>query len=122
MEKRDRNRLELAAFCRISPAANRRKSTWKRIENISGGGLLLEWSRGTSDAEAPKVGDSFTVELQLPSHPVFGERALEYKAKVVRVTLEKNDRVMVGLQTTRTRFRSVQPGAWQTAENLLPIQ
>ena len=122
MEKRDRNRLDLAVFCRISPAANRRKSTWKRIENISGAGLLVEWSRGKAEAKSPKVGDAFTVELQLPAHPVFGERALEYKATIVRVARLKDDRVMAGLQATQTRFKSLQPGSWQNAENVLPVQ
>ena len=122
MEKRDRNRLALTVFCRISPPGNRRKSTWKRIENISGAGLLVEWSRGKSEAEVPQVGDTFTAELQLPPHPVFGERALEYKAKIVRVARQKDDRVMAGLQTTQTRFRSLQPGSWQKVENGLPVQ
>jgi hypothetical protein len=122
MEQRDRNRLEFAVFCRIAPAANRRQSTWKRIQNISGAGLLVEWSRGKSDAVPPRVGESFTVELQLPSHPIFGERALEYKATVVRVTKQKGDRLMAGLQTTRTRFKPLRPGSWQQAETSATVQ
>ena len=122
MEKRDRNRLELAVFCRIVPATNRRKSTWKRIENISGAGLLVEWSRGESDTTVPQVGETFTVELQLPSHPVFGERVLQYKATLVRVTRQKDNRVMAGFQATRTRFKSLKPGSWQRAEVSAGIQ
>ena len=122
MEKRDRNRLELTVFCRIAPAANRRRSTWKRVENISGAGLLLEWSRGKSESPAPRLGETFTVELQLPPHPIFGERVLEYKATVVRVAKQKGDRVMAGLQTVQTRFRSLQPGSWQQADNASSVQ
>ncbi len=122
MEKRDRDRLELTVFCRIAPTANRRRSTWKRIENISGAGLLVEWSRGKSEAASPRLGDTFTVELQLPPHAIFGERVLEYKATVVRVSQQKGDRVMAGLKTTQTRFRSVNPGSWQQVQGTPTVQ
>ena len=122
MEKRDRDRLELTVFCRIAPVANRRRSTWKRIENISGAGLLVEWSRGKSEAPAPRLGEAFTVELQLPTHPIFGQRVLEYKATVVRVSQQKGDRVMAGLKTTQTRFRSLHPGSWQQTAGAPTVQ
>jgi len=115
MEKRNRDRLDLSVFCRIASAANQRRSAWKRIENISGAGLLVEWSRGDQDTPPPSVGESFVVELQLPPHPVFGQRALQYKAKVVRVSRQKNGRVLAGLATTQTRFRALTPGSWQEA-------
>ena len=114
--------MELTVFCRIAPAANRRRSTWKRIENISGAGLLVEWSRGKSSAAAPRLGETFTVELQLPPHPIFGARVLEYKATVVRVRQQKGDRVMAGLKTTQTRFRSVHPCSWQQTPAAPTIQ
>ena len=110
MEKRDRDRLALSVFCRVAPASNQRRS-----ENISGAGLLVEWSRGDQESAAPQVGESFVVELQLPPHPVFGQRALSYKAKVVRVTRQKNGRVLAGFQTTQTRFKSLRPGSWEAA-------
>jgi hypothetical protein len=122
MEKRNRDRLEMTAFCRIAPAANRRRSVWKRIENISGAGLLVEWSRGQQEAPEPALGEMFTVELQLPPHPVFGQRALRYKAKVVRVTRHKNGTVLAGLATTHTHFRAVAPGSWQEASEAHLVQ
>ena len=115
MEKRNRDRLTLTVFCRVAPAGNQKRSAWKRIENISGAGLLVEWSRGEKEAPTPSVGESFVVELQLPPHPVFGQRALQYKAKVVRVTRQKSGRVLAGFQTTQTRLRSLRPGSWQEA-------
>jgi hypothetical protein len=115
MEKRNRDRLDLTVFCRVAPASNQRRSAWKRIENISGAGLLVEWSRGEQEGAAPGVGEVFVVELQLPPHPVFGQRALQYKAKVVRVSRQKNGRVLAGLATTQTRFRALTPGSWQQA-------
>jgi hypothetical protein len=122
MEKRNRERLTLSVFCRVAPAANQRRSAWKRIENISGAGLLVEWSRGDQEAPAPSIGDIFAVELQLPPHPVFGQRALQYKAKVVRVTKQKNGRVLAGLATTQTRFRALTPGSWQDASESHVVQ
>src|SRR5207237_9687043 len=96
MEKRNRERLPMTVYCRVSPRNNRRKGAWKRIENISGAGMLVAWSEADSDTKAPHVGDSFTVELQLPAHPVFGQRALQFQSNVVRVIRQANGRVMVG--------------------------
>ncbi len=112
MDRRNRDRLTMTAFCRIAPSANHRRSTWKRIENISGAGMLVVWSRGESDIRAPRVGERYTVELQLPTHPVFGQRALQFKTKVVRVFQQPNGRLLAGLQTTQGRFRSIRPGTW----------
>ena len=122
MEKRNRDRMALSAFCRVAPVSNRRRSAWKKIENISGAGLLVEWSRDDQETPVPGVGESFVVELQLPPHPVFGQRALQYKAKVVRVSRQKNGRVLAGLSATRTRFRSLTPGSWQQPKDALMIQ
>src|SRR5438876_11948244 len=121
MEKRNRERMVLTVFCRVAPVANRRRSAWKRIENISGAGLLVEWGRGEEQA-APSVGEIFAVELQLPPHPVFGQRVLQYKAKIVRVSRQKNGRVLAGLQTTQTRFRALTPGSWQQATEVHMVQ
>lgn len=114
MEKRNRNRLALNVFCRIAGSAKRRHSAWKRIENISGAGMLVEWSRADSESPAPRVGESVAVELELPAHHIFGQRALEFRAKVVRVFRDSSGRIMAGLATTRCRFRSVRAGSWAT--------
>jgi hypothetical protein len=111
MEKRNRDRLSLDVFCRVAPSANRSQSAWKRIENISGTGLLVEWCKKEAEETAPKLGDTYTVELQLPSHPVFGQRVLQYKAIVVRVSRQSSGRVTAGLKTTKTSFKSLRPGA-----------
>jgi hypothetical protein len=112
MERRNRDRLKMTAFCRIVPLANRKRSTWKRIENISGAGMLVVWSRGEADDRLPNVGELHTVELQLPAHPVFGRRALQFKTKVVRVYRQANGQVMAGFESTQGRFRSIQSASW----------
>jgi len=122
MEKRDRERMVLTVFCRVAPVGKRRRSAWKRIENISGAGLLVEWSRDERGQLPPSIGDNYAVELQLPPHPVFGQRVLQYRAKVVRVTKQKNGRVLAGLQTTQTRFRALTPGSWQQAAEATLVQ
>lgn len=113
MDRRNRSRLELTAFCRIASVTNRRRSAWKRIENISGAGMLLAWSRGEEEIRLPKVGEQYTVDLPLPPHPVFGERALQFKTKVVRVFKQAHGPVMAGLQSTQGRFKFVRAAPWQ---------
>jgi len=112
MEKRNRDRLTMTVYCRIAPPANRRRGTWKRIENISGAGMLVVWSRGEADGKLPYVGERYTVELQLPAHPVFGQRALQFKTKVVRVFRHANGRVMAGFESTQGKFKSIRPASW----------
>ena len=112
MERRNRDRLAMTAYCRIAPSANRRRGTWKRIENISGAGMLLLWSGEESDLNPPNIGDRFTVELQLPAHPVFGQRALQFQTKVVRVFRQANGRVMAGFESTRSRFKFIRSASW----------
>jgi c-di-GMP-binding flagellar brake protein YcgR len=112
MERRNRDRLAMTAFCRIAPSANKGRATWKRIENISGAGMLVVWSRGEPDARLPHVGEGYTVELQLPAHPVFGQRALQFKTKVVRVFRHSNGRVNAALESTRGRFRFIRSASW----------
>ena len=111
MEKRNRDRLALDVFCRVAPSGHRGQSAWKRIENISGTGLLVEWCKKEAEDAAPKLGDTYTVELQLPSHPVFGQRVLQYKAIVVRVSRQASGKISAGLKTTKTSFKSLRPGA-----------
>jgi len=111
MDRRTRDRLALTAFCRIAPA-NHRRYTWKKIENISGSGMLVVWSRGEADGKMPFVGERYTVELQLPAHPVFGQRALQFKTKVVRVFRQANGRVMAGFESTQGKFKSIRPASW----------
>jgi len=115
MEKRSRERLAMTAYCRVAPTANRRKRAWKRIENISGAGMLVVWSDSASDTKPPHVGESFSVEMQLPAHPVFGQRVMQFQSNVIRVVKQANGRVMVGFESSRCRFKSIRPGAW--AEN-----
>jgi c-di-GMP-binding flagellar brake protein YcgR len=112
MERRNRDRLAMTAFCRIAPSANKKRSTWKRIENISGAGMLVVWSGGEPDVKLPYVGEMYTVELQLPPHPVFGQRALQFKTKVVRVFRQANGRVLAGFESSSSRFKFIRPAAW----------
>jgi hypothetical protein len=122
MDRRNRDRLVMTAFCRIAPAANRRRSTWKRIENISSAGMLVVWSRGEADVRPPRVGEHYSVELRLPPHPVFGQRALQFNTRVVRAFQQPNGRLMVGLQNTQSRFRSIAPGSWPETGESMTIQ
>jgi hypothetical protein len=121
MDRRNRDRLVMTAFCRVAPVANRRRSTWKRIENISSAGMLVVWSGGDADVRAPRLGENYTVELRLPPHPVFGQRALQFRTKVVRAYQQQNGRLMVGLQSTQSRFRSIAPGAWPEGKEALTV-
>lgn len=118
MDRRNRNRLAMTAFCRLAPLTNRKRTTWKRVENISGTGMLVAWSRGEAEIRPPRIGEKFTVELQLPCHPVFGQRALQFNTKVVRVFEQPNGGVMAGLESTQRRIKVIKPAAWPESSEL----
>ena len=120
MDRRNRDRLAMTAFCRIGRSGKQRKATWKRIENISGTGMLLVWSAGESDIAPPNIGERFTVELELPVHPLFGLKVLQFQTKVVRVFRQPNGRVMVGFESTRSRFKFIRPASWtESSESVM---
>ena len=121
MDRRNRDRLVMTAFCRVAPVTNRRRSTWKRIENISGAGMLVVWSQGDAEVRAPRLGDKYSVELRLPPHPVFGQRALQFTTRVVRSFQQTNGKLMVGLQNTQSRFRSINPGSWPEGTGVMAV-
>ena len=121
MDRRNRNRMAMTAYCRLSPLTNRRRSSWKRVENISGTGMLIAWSRGETDVLPPRVGDCYTVELALPVHPVFGQRAMQFKTKVVRVFKRPNGGVMAGLESTQRRFKVIKGADWREPKIAGPV-
>jgi c-di-GMP-binding flagellar brake protein YcgR len=122
MDRRNRDRLALTAYCRITPVANRRRGAWKRIENISSAGMLVVWAANSTEAQLPRIGERYSVELRLPPHTVFGQRALQFNTKVVRAFQQPNGRLMVGLQNTHSRFRTVNPGTWPETPQTATIQ
>ena len=78
--------------------------------------MLVVWSSGDEAIKPPRIGDRFTVELQLPAHPVFGQRAMQFQTKVVRVFRQANGRVMAGFESTRNRFKFIRPAAWTESD------
>lgn len=111
MERRNRERLKLGGVCRVTPATSGGVPTWKRIENISGAGVFLVWSEEDAPTPPPSIGSLYVAELELPEHPVFGQRALELDLKAVRVVRKEDGRVMAAFAAVRRRFKELRPGA-----------
>ena len=84
--------------------------------------MLVVWSRGETEIRTPHIGERYTVELQLPPHPVFGQRSLQFKTKVVRVFEQSSGKVMAGLQTTQGRFKPIRPGTWPEGVDTAVVQ
>lgn len=79
--------------------------------------MLVVWSRGDAESKLPTIGERYMVELQLPAHPVFGQRALQFKAKVVRVFRQENGRVMAAFESNQRRIKSIRSAAWAEPSN-----
>lgn len=86
MERRNGNRYKVNTDCSVMRDGARRPVIINQTENISGDGILIRWHNSGAAAVVPRVGESLKIEITLPSHPIFGQKSMRLKAKVVRVS------------------------------------
>ena len=98
MDRRRSERYELRTGCRLEAAGAKGENNL--VENISGEGVLIRW-RPDEIAEAPRVGDRIKVEISLPQHPRFGRRAMYLEARVVRVSQDPGDDLLVAAELAK---------------------
>jgi hypothetical protein len=106
-ERRQRSRVNLRLQCLVERPGQRDPRSWKHVENISRGGMLIRWGR--SKCAPPAVGEAMTVKLKLPPNPFFGQRWMLFDAKVVRVTGADTTITMVALAGAPVRFSPPRP-------------
>ena len=72
-------------------------------ENISRVGLLILWDR--AQADPPRVGVLFTVDLELPVNHTFGRKCMHCEVTAMRVSNDENGSARVALNIDRMEFR-----------------
>lgn len=77
MERRERNRTELQLDCHVAG-----ESEPARTENISRSGILIRCSDKSAEM---RVGEAITIEVSLPRNPLFEQRCLHLRGRIVRV-------------------------------------
>ena len=83
MERRERDRVNVRLQCQVDLPGQTSVRHGGVTENISRTGMLIRWAKQRS--AAPAVGESVVIRLQAPRNPVYGQRWMSFRARVVRV-------------------------------------
>jgi hypothetical protein len=84
MNLRENPRIEIQLRCHVSaPALGCPGAMY--TENISRGGILIAWLGEGAPLPPPLLGQSVTVELELPASHGFGARCIHCEGTVARV-------------------------------------
>lgn len=101
MERRERDRVNVRLQCRVDRLGQPSARQGGVTENISRTGMLIRWAKRRSGA--PAVGDSVVIRLQTPRHPLYGQRWMLFRARVVRVNSDGKS-LFVAVTGSRERF------------------
>jgi hypothetical protein len=84
MNRRESPRIEIQLRCHVSaPALGCPGAMY--TENISRGGILIAWLGESAPLPPPLLGQSVTVEVELPASHGFGARCIHCEGTVARV-------------------------------------
>jgi hypothetical protein len=105
INRRQNQRIEIKLRCHVSAPA-----LWlpgaMYTENISRGGLLIAWLGESTPLPPPYLGQSITVDVELPASHGFGPRCIHCEGTVARI-FEPGDGPRVGLCVNYMDFRSL---------------
>jgi len=95
--------MDVQLKCHVTP-----KKTWPQgltgvTENISRNGVLISCAEGFA-GEQPRVGETVTVEIELPENPVFGRKCIHCQATVVRISNEEGQPFRVAFSVNQMKF------------------
>jgi hypothetical protein len=85
INRRQSQRVDIKLRCHVSAPA-----LWvpgaMYTENISRGGILIAWLGESAPLPPPRIGQSVTVEVELPASHGFGARCIHCEGFVARVS------------------------------------
>ena len=78
--------MDVKLKCHVSSCGSWPKGLTGVTENISRHGVLMNWNLCGDTADAPRVGEVVTVEIELPANHVFNRKCIQCQATIVRVS------------------------------------
>jgi len=105
MDRRSDHRFQVVTPCNIKRSRSKGTSMYKSTQDISRKGILIRWNPEDTATVVPKVGETIDIEVALPAHDVFGQKCLQMKATIVRVTKEEDDTLLVAGRLDKRKFR-----------------
>src|SRR5579862_1806410 len=103
MNRRENPRMDVKLKCHVAPMKAGPRGVWGVTENISRNGILMLCLADRAE-EHPRLGETVTVEIELPENPVFGKKCIHCQATVVRVTGEDGQPFRVAFSVNQMKF------------------
>jgi hypothetical protein len=111
MDRRSDPRFDVATPCQIRRGRSKKSITSKSTKDISRNGILIRWNPDDTAMLVPRVGESIDIEVALPPHEVFGQKCMQMKATIVRVTKDDSNTLLVAGRLEKRKFRKYSPAA-----------
>ena len=103
--RRESPRIEIKLRCHItSPALCAQSAAF--TENISRSGVLIGWRGEDPTSAVPALGQTVTVEIELPAHHGFGQKCINCQGAVIRLTRPEPAWMHLALRVNYMDFRS----------------
>ena len=102
MEQRSYPRFDVNAVCYLcGPGPAPAQGV---IENISRNGLLLRLESRHAPIALPRIGETVTVDVELPANHNFGQKYLRCRGAVVRVASARRSPARIALSVAQMEF------------------
>ena len=95
--------MDVKLKCHVAPMKAGPRGLWGVTENISRNGILMLCLTDRT-SEHPRIGETVTVEIELPENPVFGRKCIHCQATVVRIDGDGNEPFRVAFNITQMKF------------------
>ena len=95
--------MDVKLKCHMAPVKGGPGGLSGVTENISRNGILMLCLTDRS-SDHPRIGETVTVEIELPENPVFGRKCIHCQATVVRIASEGDEPFRVAFNITQMKF------------------
>lgn len=103
MNRRENPRMDVKLKCHVAPMKAGPRGLWGVTENISRNGILMLCMADRA-GEHPRVGETVTVEIELPENPVFGRKCIHCQATVVRIANDEEQPFRMAFNISQMKF------------------
>ena len=95
--------MDVKLKCHVAPMKSGPRAWWGVTENISRNGILMLCLADRAE-EHPRVGETVTVEIELPENPVFGRKCIHCQATVVRIAGGEEEPFRMAFNISQMKF------------------
>ena len=109
MNRRETPRMDVKLKCHVAPMKAGPRALSGVTENISRNGVLMLCLADRA-GEHPRLGETVTVEIELPENPVFGRKCIHCQATVVRIAGDEAEPFRIAFNISQMKFTEYSSG------------